>query len=312
MPDSVYKYIDAAINTMQQYSIRKDSLNWKEIRANTFEKAKGATSYDQTYPAIRDALFSLGDNHSFFKTPEQHKQWLGMEDTTSNQIKLPEGKMIENNIGFITINSFFSGNPTQQLLYASKLHEILKNLDSRNPSGWVIDLRWNRGGNMWPMLAGIGPLLGEGALGRFVEIEGKYTSWSYCNGEARMDNKIMMKIPHPYKLKNFDIPVAVFISDRTASSGEAILISFIGRPNTKTFGSPTAGLTTGNRSYFLPDGAQLILTSTVFADRKGNIYGQKILPDIDLSGKWFYSYGYEFYYSKKAAKEWMLDQNKGH
>jgi len=31
--------------------------------------------------------------------------------------------------------------------------------------GWIVDLRGNGGGNMWPMLAGVGPVLGEGVVG---------------------------------------------------------------------------------------------------------------------------------------------------
>jgi hypothetical protein len=31
----------------------------------------------------------------------------------------------------------------------------------------VVDLRSNSGGNMWPMIAGIGPVVGEGHLGAF-------------------------------------------------------------------------------------------------------------------------------------------------
>lgn len=308
MPDSVGKYLSAAIDTMQKYSIHRDSVNWKKLRKNTFEIAKGASTYSQTYPAIRKALFALGDNHSFFKTPEQYQQWLKMGDEQVKTIKFPKGRISENNIAFIDLYSFFSGDSHQSLLYASQLHKIIKDLDSKDPSGWIINLMWNRGGNMWPMLVGIGPLIGEGIHGHFLDAEGKLIPWMYTNGKAIMGNEIMMKISNPYKVKNIDLPVAVFINDRTASSGEAILISFIGRPKTKIFGAPTAGLSTANRDFSLIDGARLILTAAYFTDRKGNIFGDKILPDVDLSDKWFYSYGHEFYYAKRAAKEWILEE----
>jgi C-terminal processing protease CtpA/Prc len=35
-------------------------------------------------------------------------------------------------------------------------------MDQGNLAGWIVDLRNNGGGNMWPMLTGIGSILGEG------------------------------------------------------------------------------------------------------------------------------------------------------
>ena len=34
--------------------------------------------------------------------------------------------------------------------------------------GWIVDLRGNFGGNMWPMLLSVEPLIGNGTLGYFV------------------------------------------------------------------------------------------------------------------------------------------------
>lgn len=56
IPDSVAGYIDAALDSMQQYSIRRNYIDWAQLRTFTFRKAKGATTYQQTYPAIREAL----------------------------------------------------------------------------------------------------------------------------------------------------------------------------------------------------------------------------------------------------------------
>jgi hypothetical protein len=66
---------------------------------------------------------------------------------------------------------------------------------------------------------------------------------------------------------------------RTASSGEAVTIAFRGRPRTRSFGLPTAGLSTSNGTFPLPDGAALLLTTAIEADRTGRRYGDKIEPD---------------------------------
>ena len=77
-----------------------------------------------------------------------------------------------------------------------------------------------------------------------------------------------------------DAKVAVLIDSLTASSGEAVAVSFKGRGNTKFFGKPSCGKSTGNQSFVLSNDAMLVLTTSVFADRNKNKYGGKIQPDV--------------------------------
>ena len=39
---------------------------------------------------------------------------------------------------------------------------------------WIVDLRGNYGGNIWPMIAGVGPVLGEGIIGWIVYNDSEY------------------------------------------------------------------------------------------------------------------------------------------
>ena len=43
--------------------------------------------------------------------------------------------------------------------------------------GWIIDLRGNGGGNMYPMLAGLKPFLGDTVLGAFVGPDKTRANW---------------------------------------------------------------------------------------------------------------------------------------
>lgn len=76
--------------------------------------------------------------------------------------------------------------------------------------------------------------------------------------------------------------MAVLQGRRTFSSGEATLLSFIGRANTRRFGEASGGLSTANRVYPLPDGAALVLTTSVMADRTGRAYGGPVEPDQQI------------------------------
>lgn len=60
-------------------------------------------------------------------------------------------------------------------------------LDAPDLVGWIVDLRGNGGGNMWPMIAGVGPVLGEGTAGAFVDPDDNVTLWGYANGASIAD-----------------------------------------------------------------------------------------------------------------------------
>jgi len=77
--------------------------------------------------------------------------------------------------------------------------------------------------------------------------------------------------------------VAVLFDNLTASAGEATAVSFLGRPNTRSFGAATCGLSSGNRGYGLVGGATLALTVAVDADRLMRKYGGQIVPDESIA-----------------------------
>ena len=77
-------------------------------------------------------------------------------------------------------------------------------------------------------------------------------------------------------------PVAILMDGGTASSGEATVISFLGRPHTRTFGAHTTGLTTANSGFPLPDGAMLFLSTSVEEDRIHHMYLDGIEPDVAI------------------------------
>jgi carboxyl-terminal processing protease len=86
-------------------------------------------------------------------------------------------------------------------------------------------------------------------------------------------------VTSPYTLRRPMPRVAVLTDVRVASSGEATVIAFRGRPNTRSFGEPTCGLSTANQTFPLPDGATLILTVSSMADRHAVVYGDRVAPD---------------------------------
>lgn len=266
-------YLDSALNLMQTYSVRRYEVDWTAIRAIAHAQAGPAQDRDETYDAIRTALRAIGDGHSSL-TPYQYR-FPGQTQRPS-----PTGTVLaDGRIGYVRM-PFFSD--TAATAYAAEYHTLLRTLDSPSVCGWIVDLRNNRGGNMWPMLVGIGPILGEGTAGAFVDADGRRVQWGYAKGGAIHDGSLYFPVGNPYTLRRPDPPVAVLTANPTVSSGEAIAIAFRGRPRTRTFGTPTRGLTTGNRGFLLPDYAILSITSTYLADRAGVVYNGQLAPDVTV------------------------------
>jgi carboxyl-terminal processing protease len=271
MPSNAEDYLASALEIMERNALYRDEVQWSIVRAEAFRRAVGASSPPQTYDAIRWALAQLKDDHSFFAPPDRRFDDEG--------VTAPNGDMRADQIAYLHVPGF-RGSPQLAIRYADLLQQIIELLDDSDPVGWMVDLTDNWGGNMWPMLAGLGPLLGEGRLGSFRFPTQPPATWSYRAGRAALDDVSLAKTSDGgYSLRHPAKPVALLSSRRTASSGEAVLVAFVGRPCTYRFGTTTRGLTTTNDDFPLPDGATLFLTVGVFADRLGRVYGQAMDPD---------------------------------
>jgi len=287
-------YLDSAINLMENAAYYRRRVDWPTVRATARTMAAGATTTAETYPAIRYALSALGDRHSFLVPPpvgtsaSAVRAPLGMAGTLAATPPADsiDGEIVGARYGYLRVPTF-GGNNDQAVLLADSLQFLVRVLDARTPCGWVIDLRHNLGGNMWPMLIGVGPLLGAVSVGSFVDADGGVLGWWYENGLAGASpagyrNTYMGMSGAPYTLRVPNPAIAVLTDSLTASSGEAIVVAFRGRPQTRSFGGATYGVPTGNTVFRLSDFAMLVMTVVVEADRTGKQYETAIPPDVAI------------------------------
>ncbi|GAB4044567.1 S41 family peptidase [Spirosoma jeollabukense] len=274
-------YVQEVVNYMQSHSINRKNLNWTTFKQQVTSKAQGARSIADTYPAIKMALTLLGDNYSTYITSDG-TIIKGVTSLTCTDSP-PTDVTTHPAIGYVKITGF-TGSDAEATTFAQSIQSSIKQRDSDFIRGWIVDLRGNSGGNMWPMLAGIGPILGEGVVGYFIDPEGATSSWSYQKGVAKLDQTDRVKIDNPYTLHTVSPRVAVLTDRATASSGEAIAIAFKGRPATRSFGVNTCGVATANIDTLLSDGARLTLTQSTMADRSKRLYITSVQPDEVLVG----------------------------
>jgi carboxyl-terminal processing protease len=258
--------VDAAITVARDRSVWRDTLSWNKIEPEVRALAAGAASAAEAYPAVRFLAARLGDGHSSFMPPVVAQAFAsgGMQNPE------PVVKPISQNVGYINVPGFGGGDPAAIRRYASSMHSRLMASMPVAACGWVLDLRQNSGGNMYPMLAGLRPFLGDGTLGYFVS-SGVKSPWSAGMRDAVLPPRDLDDLGKAY--------VAVLTGPRTASSGEIVAISFRERSRTRSFGLPTRGLSTANAMVPLPGGANFNITTAIDADRKGKLFGHAVDPD---------------------------------
>ena len=206
-------YLNQVLDLMQKNALHSSEIDWPAVRREALKRAEGAQSTVDTYPAIFYALTQLKEHHSFLRQPDTLseadkkrsdtafkeivapfiKQFPKPPDSPFRERTEPAGHLLhisDHTVAYVVIpqcigkHSKWEDNPPDFQRFADSLHSIAAGLESSHPVGWIIDLRGNVGGNMWPMLAGIGFVLGEGNLGSFLSPDGSETPWFYHDGKA--------------------------------------------------------------------------------------------------------------------------------
>ena len=259
--------VDAAIGIVRKNAWTRDNVDWTVVEPEVRMLAGGAEKSAEVYPAIQYLLTSLNDRHSFLMPPAATTAF-----RTGGTANPPiDVKALGDRIGYLNVPGYSGGEAAAMRDFATKAHEQIAATVDRAGCGWIVDLRGNTGGNMWPMLAGLKPFLGDEPLGTFVRRESTSPPWKA--GDA-----VGVEPPAPLRALE-GAWVAVLTGPRTGSSGEAVTIAFKGRPRTRSFGQPTTGLSSANGTFPLPDGAMILLTTAIEADRTGKQYGEKVDPD---------------------------------
>ncbi|MBK6830890.1 MAG: hypothetical protein IPG92_09250 [Flavobacteriales bacterium] len=301
VPDeAAVAYIGAACDTIRAHALYRDSIDIETLRATALKVAGAHNDPRDHHLAVEYLLHALGDHHSFLMTAEEHTRWAGNE--SAGAVEHAKHRVIDG-YGYVSVPGFASGDSLLMLAFADSLQGALASLENAGVRGWMIDLRQNTGGNMAPMVCGLGPLLDPGVLGTLTDVRGNVERWYYRNGEYGWDDLPLLRVVQPVTLTK-KLPIAVLTAQQTGSSGECTTISFIGNSHTRSFGQPTFGLTTGNGQFALPDGAQMFMASTIMGDRNGKLFHGPIIPDeaVEQPADWKYDAAFD------AALKWLNAQ----
>ncbi len=302
MPVSAGALLHEAIGVLSTKALGHERVDWKAV-----EKELGATIQregdgERAYAAIHAAVGRLGDSHARF-TPATSPATPAAPSVTAAQPFVeqtgapaapahapiptwPEGRMLADGAAYLVVPGCSAPTVGGLRDYARHAAAELKRLDATTPKAWVIDLRLNNGGNIWPMLLGLRPLLGDGVLMTMVRgetIESQFgvdegASWIQWPGREARDVQLSWGGDGPDTIAPYKGRIAVLVGPWTMSSGESLAICFAGRENTRTFGEKTAGLTTVTNLFTLSDGSVLNLPVSRMGDRRGRAFSGSIEP----------------------------------
>ncbi|WP_295234111.1 S41 family peptidase [Sediminibacterium sp.] len=297
------KFIKEVSKIIKEKSLFSDSLNWNQISEELAVLPFGkndSIDHKIIFDYFIKKLRNVGDKHSLFLT----RASINSYTTKNSEPKQPESKYLGKGIGLLKIPKCMTFSNTKDREFANSIRYQIKKIDTENEIiGWVVDLRNNGGGNMWPMVAGLNALVQDGIVGYTVGTPNrKEEEWKTENGRINYSNELT----DTYKIKKLNTKIAVLIDSMTASSGEMTAITFIGLPNVKLFGQPSAGFTTANSTFYLSDGTRLFLATKFVADRTHKLYPDKIIPDVIINTQSSFGNDETIEYSKK----WLLQIDK--
>ena len=282
--------LDEVLGFMEKNYYRKDQVFWPTLASQARQRLNAANNCDDAYSSISWCFKQLGEPHSFIMPPDKTARYTGGDAGPSAPSDLSElvgeikGEWLQDSIAYLTIPWVSTTDSLICERIADSLQSVIARLDSRNISRWIIDLRKNSGGNCWPMLAGIGPLLGDGIYGYFVA-SGEKIPIAYYDGSAFQGRHVLCRVSddHGYRTRSARKSIVVLTGYQTVSAGEIVALAFKGREQTWLIGQPTAGLTTANATYSLSDRSMLVLTVCQEADFTGRVCEGRIQPDIYVS-----------------------------
>ncbi|WP_313219585.1 S41 family peptidase [Stenotrophomonas sp.] len=300
------------LDLLQQQSLYRDRVDWSKARA----ELAAARDPAQTRRLLDDVIQRSSGGHGRWISANQQRTQSQRAQATQTAMgaATPQTDDARSGptarLGWIKVGAYMDDRTQSQDMQkqarkqaAVALQARIQAQDDGNRCGWVVDLRGNSGGNMWPMLLGMGPLLGDakGAdpVGMFL-LADKRQPWAYREGAVWLDGKAVVGSRNTqYTLRHPGAPVAVLFGPRTASSGEASVLAFRGRAASRSFGQPSAGYSTANTPQRLPDDSLLLLTGSVIADRNGVGDGNRLQPDVIVA---------EGQDATTAAQAWLLAQ----
>lgn len=288
--DSVKIFVDKSIELIKFNSIHIENIEL--IKNELYSKSQNLNSVDNVAPLYEEVFKLLNDYHGYLIYKGKNYGWRKPTSYSNTYLKgkLNEkevvSRIINKKFGYIRIpgNNDFAFKKVDSI--SNDIVSHINKINSKKIKGWVIDLRLNTGGNMYPILLGLKEFIGDNIVfGGFKNSKDEFTGkWEVKEYKLLIDNNELVrsaKLNYPIKE---DIPLIILTSCYTASAGEMTAISFIGRKKTYLVGEPSASYTTAVQGFEINKSSGINLSTDYVIDRNLKIYKTNIEPDFSILG----------------------------
>lgn len=306
---------DSLFNFIKHNSVHRNKLNWDE-EYKSFQAClgKAKSTHDSMY-CFAHILEHLDDVHTqiylggnyYGHYPElnndERARFSALMKVAEKHANKPEVRKLDDVI-YILVPSF-NIKPEEINKYAQLFYDSVAACATSNPSGIILDFRYNTGGNAYPMIAGLGAFLGNEYVVFETGPEGEIVRrWHLEEGNLFINDFQVTQIK-TRKLPDMSrVPMVVLTGPVTISSGFVAAVAFRGRVNTILMGEESvSGYTTSNGYFEFPPNLTMNFSTNYIADRDKNIYPQKLTPDLIINQT-------EDQELINKAKEWLIDEQR--
>lgn len=275
MPPGADVAIDEAASLIREQALHAPGKDWEALRQAAHASLGDKPSKADLDWAVNSLVQALGDPHSQYLPPHIARAMQG-----SVAPSIASRASLQSHAGWPVLtlfgNSSINAEATREA--ASQIRRLTEQAMSARPCGLIVDLRDNTGGNMYPMLDGLRPLLGDGPLLAFEARDGGRTTVSRDSVAQAVAGTEGASAPRPDATRYLG-HIAILIGERTASSGEMVTLALRGQALSRSFGQRSAGFTTANAAQPLSHGGLLALTVARTLDAQGRPVEGALQPD---------------------------------
>lgn len=280
------RYAAAVLDIAERQAINGRSEEFAQARERVEREAAGVDKPAELYDRLNAALEVAGTKHSGISAPDRVEEFVASGSPAPSVTR--DGGVVTAVVPAVARQDDLQG-------YADTLAGGLDRELSAGACGVIVDLRGNTGGDLGPMLAGLSPVLPDGTTMEWVYPAGSSPVTVDGNSVTGGGSAVTAVTTGKH-----EVPTAVLADARTASSGEAALLAFHGLDHARTFGTETAGYTSANIAFSMPDGAEVMITVAGDRDRTGAEYfNDPVIPDEPTAVSAD---------AAPAAREWLTTQ----
>lgn len=293
--DSITVFYDSLFYQLENHYLHRDSVKWKNLKPFILEQVLEASSLGHSLSHCTSLFDSIGGDHlniisdyGWFRStlnpplPQEdfHTEFL-LKYVTNPGFEV---QLVQEKYGYILMPplAMIGASPDSTNRKAQEMYDAIIALnDSVSLKGWIVDMRFNIGGHIAPMLTALYHLLGDHTVFTVLDKDFAVKEIERLKNGAYYENNKKETFIQPKRKPNTTIPVALITGLASASCGELVPVAFRHRKNVTFIGERTTGLLTANELVDLPFGVQLTLTMGYLADRRAN-YTKEINPTIKI------------------------------